>query len=178
MAQNWLERVSSLQTPRAAPVVHKRWPQDSERPSAFQTAQAKPGELAALNASFVRNYCAPYSIFRKWIHPRWVKDKALKWDLTCVLAVFVCGAVWMRSSEDAGPTALWSIHCCLLLHTNAAHGAEGAVCFAGGCVATEWRGLWGPPSLVSQNFCLGGRLNGKCPRPGATPERAPWCRPA
>lgn len=58
------------------------------------------------------------------------------------LAVFVCGAVWMKSNEDAVPTAILPKHCCLLLlHKSAAHGPEGAMCFSGDCVSTEWGGL-------------------------------------
>lgn len=51
-------------------------------PVPSRTAQAKPGELAALNASFVRSHLTFYSIFRKWVHWRWVKDRALKWGPT------------------------------------------------------------------------------------------------
>lgn len=70
-------------------------------PVLSQTARAKPGELAALNASFVRNYWVPYSIFREWVYWRWVKDKALKWDLTCFLSLCLCGAVWMKTPMKA-----------------------------------------------------------------------------
>lgn len=74
-------------------------------PVLSQTAQAKPGELATLNASFVRNHLALYSIFRKWVHWRWVKDKALKWDLTDCLSLCVWGGVDGETNKDAAPEA-------------------------------------------------------------------------
>lgn len=69
-------------------------------------AQAKPGELATLNASFVRNHVALDSIFRKWVHWRWVKDKALKWDLTCFLYLCLCGSCGWRDQWRCSPEAV------------------------------------------------------------------------
>lgn len=47
----------------------------------------------------------------------------------------------MKSNEDVVPTVVLPKHCCVLLHKNAALGPEGAVCFSGDCVSTEWGGL-------------------------------------
>lgn len=102
MSTEGLELVFILRAPRAAPVklkeqlLNERWPQVSREPHAFPEVQAKPGELAILNASFVRNHAALFSIFRQWVHPRWVKDRALKWALTCFLSLCLCGMVWTK----------------------------------------------------------------------------------
>lgn len=102
MSTEGLGLVFILRAPRAAPVklpeqlLNERWPQVSREPHAFPEVQAKPGELAILNASFVRNHPALFSIFRQWVHPRWVKDRALKWALTCFLSLCLCGMVWTK----------------------------------------------------------------------------------
>lgn len=54
------------------------------------TAKAKPGRLAALNASFVRSHLALSSVFRKWVHGRWVEGKNLKRGLAGFCPCKVC----------------------------------------------------------------------------------------
>lgn len=58
----------------------------------FLDSQGEPWHAGiALNASFVRSHLALYSIFRKWVHGRWGKDKSLKWGLagSCPCKVYV-----------------------------------------------------------------------------------------
>lgn len=106
-AQNWLKLPHLCKLKEQLLWLIKGDLRIQRSPVLSQTVQAKPGELATLNASFVRNHVALYSIFRKWVHWRWFKDKALKWDLTCFLYLCFCGAVWMKRLMKMQPPRLY-----------------------------------------------------------------------
>lgn len=141
-------------------------------PVLSQMGQAKPGELATLNASFVRNHVALYSIFRKWVHWRWVKDKALQWDLTCFLYLCVCGSCGRRDQ--------WR-RCSLRLYYLNTVFADSQKCFSW----PRWSSVlrWGVVRTVRTTFscfskllCSREAVTAKTPQGGAAPQKnAPQC---